>query len=113
MTKTDKVIGWLGILACSFELGKTIQDVRINRLKAKLTKQKAERELLEAEAERLEEEFRHRQVMLDLLEKSARDREEQCNKVKADLEELNGRLERIVERREKDMKEIMNIEAQE
>lgn len=97
MTKTDKVIGWIGILTCSFELGKTVQDIRINRLKRKLAKQKAERELLEAEKERLEEELRHKKVMADILEKGEREREEQHNEFEAEMERLKSMCKRMCE----------------
>ena len=94
MTKKNIIIG-LSAIAAGFELGRTIQDIRINRLKRKLDTQRAEKELLKAEDEKLEEDLRHMKAMHDIHEKYASEAEKQHKIFESDMERLRNKIDEL------------------
>lgn len=99
MTKKNIIIG-LSAIAAGLELGRTIQGIRINRLKRKLDTQRAERELLKVEAEKLEEDLRHMKAMADIHEKYASEAEKQHKIFESDMERLRNKIDEVCKRGE-------------
>lgn len=94
MTKKNIIIG-LSAIAAGLELGRTIQYIRINRLKRKLDAQRAEKELLKAEAEKFEEDLRHLKVMADIHEKYTSEAEKQHKIFESDMERLRNKIDEL------------------
>ena len=94
MTKKNIIIG-LSAIAAGLELGRTIQDIRINRLKRKLDTQRAEKELLKVEAEKFEEDLRHLKVMADIHEKYTSEAEKQHKIFEFDMESLRNKIDEL------------------
>lgn len=94
MTKKNIIIG-LSAIAAGLKLGRTIQDIRINRLKRKLDTQRAEKELLKAEAEKFEEDLRHLKAMADIHEKYASEAEKQHKIFESDMERLRNKMDEL------------------
>lgn len=94
MTKKNIIIG-LSAIAAGLELGRTIQDIRINRLKRKLDAQRAEKELLKAEAEKFEEDLRHLKAMADIHEKYTSEAEKQHKIFESDMERLRNKIDEL------------------
>ena len=94
MNKKNIIIG-LSAIAAGFELGRTIQDIRINRLKRKLDTQRAEKELLKAEDEKLEEDLRHIKAMADIHEKYVSEAEKQHKIFESDMERLRNKIDEL------------------
>ena len=94
MNKKNIIIG-LSTIAAGFELGRTIQDIRINRLKRKLDTQRAEKELLKVEDEKLEEDLRHLKAMADIHEKYVSEAEKQHKIFESDMERLRNKIDEL------------------
>lgn len=104
MTKKNIIIG-LSAIAAGLELGRTIQNIRINRLKRKLETQRAEKELLKAEAEKFEEDLRHMKAMADIHEKYVSEAEKQHKIFESDMERLRNKIDEVCKRGEIKLKE--------
>lgn len=94
MTKKNIIIG-LSAIAAGFELGRTIQGIRINHLKRKLDAQRAEKELLKVEDEKLEEDLRHLKAMADIHEKYTSEAEKQHKIFESDMERLRNKIDEL------------------
>ena len=94
MTKKNIVIG-LSAIAAGLKLGRTIQDIRINRIKRKLDTQRAEKELLKVEDEKLEEDLRHLKAMADIHEKYVSEAEKQHKIFESDMERLRNKIDEL------------------
>lgn len=104
MTKKNIVIG-LSAIAAGLKLGRTIQDIRINRIKRKLDTQRAEKELLKVEDEKLEEDLRHLKAMADIHEKYVSEAEKQHKIFESDMERLRNKLDKVRDELEKQLAE--------
>lgn len=94
MTKKNIIIG-LSAIAAGLELGRTIQNIRINRLKRKLDTQRAEKELLKVEAEKFEEDLRHLKAMADIHEKYTSEAEKQHKIFESDMKRLRNKIDEL------------------
>ena len=94
MTKKNIIIG-LSAIAVGLKLGRTIQGIRINRLKRKLDTQRAEKELLKVEDEKLEEDLRHLKAMADIHEKYTSEAEKQHKIFESDMERLRNKIDEL------------------